>query len=167
MISNYGNSVVVQIATLFEQVYHVTRQRVLWNGTFCTYILPRFPECVISKINQLWGSSFFWKCSKFKVDFENLRKNPEKAFCFWDNYGKRILDFWLKQTFSDSIENLRKNPEKAFCFWDNCVRIGCVKLSLLRKEYLSSAVNVLKKSYKALPLTKTDFFWHKYLPDDQ
>ena len=84
-------------------------------------------------MNQLWGSSFFWKCSKFKVDFENLRKNPEKAFCFWDNY----------------------------------VRIGCVKLSLLRKEYLSSAVNVLKKSYKALPLTKTDFFWHKYLPDDQ
>ena len=133
MISNYGNSVVVQIATLFEQVYHVIRQRVLWNGTFCTYILPRFPECVISEINQLWGSSFFWKCSKFKVDFENLRKNPEKAFCFWDN----------------------------------CVRIGCVKLSLLRKEYLSSAVNVLKKSYKALRLTKTDFFWRKYLPDDQ
>ena len=133
MISNYGNSVVVQIATLFEQVYHVTRQRVLWNGTFCTYILPRFPECVISEINQLWGSSFFWKCSKFKVDFENATKNSEKAFCFWDNY----------------------------------VRIGCVKLSLLRKEYLSSAVNVLKKSYKALRLTKTDFFWHKYLPDDQ
>ena len=133
MISNYGNSVVVQITTLFEQVYHVTRQRVLWNGTFCTYILPRFPECLISEINQLWGSSFFWKCSKFKVDFENATKNREKAFCFWDN----------------------------------CVRIGCVKLSLLRKEYLSSAVNVLKKSYKALRLTKTDFFWHKYLPDDQ
>ena len=133
MISNYGNSVVVQIATLFEQVYHVTRQRVLWNGTFCTYILPRFPECVISEINQLWGSSFFWKCSKFKVDFKNATKNSEKAFSFWDN----------------------------------CVRIRCVKLSLLRKEYLSSAVNVLKKSYKVLRLTKTDFFWHKYLPDDQ
>ena len=133
MISNYGNSVVVQIATLFEQVYHVTRQRVLWNGTFCTYILPRFPECLISEINQLWGSSFFWKCSKFKVDFKNATKNSEKAFSFWDN----------------------------------CVRIGCVKLSLLRKEYLSSAVNVLKKSYKVLRLTKTDFFWHKYLPDDQ
>ena len=133
MISNYGNSVVVQITTLFEQVYHVTRQRVLWNGTFCTYILPRFPEWLISEINQLWGSSFFWKCSKFKVDFENATKNWEKAFCFWDKF----------------------------------VRIGCVKLSLLRKEYLSSAVNVLKKSYKALRLTKTDFFWHKYLPDDQ
>ena len=133
MISKYGNSVVVQIATLFEQVYHVTRQRVLWNGTFCTYILPRFPECVISEINQLWGSSFFWKCSKFKVDFENLRKNPEKAFSFWDKY----------------------------------VRNGCVKLSVLRREYLSSVVNVLTNSYKSLRLTKTDFFWLNYLPNDQ
>ena len=133
MISKYGNSAVLQIATVFEAVYHVACQRIFWNGTFCTYILPRFPDCVNSEINQLWLSSFFWKCSKFKVDFENATKN------------------W----------------EKAFCFWDNCVRIGFVKLSLLRKEYLSSAVNVLKNSYKALRLTKTDFFWHKYLPDDQ
>ena len=132
MISKYGNSAVVQIATVFEPVYHVACQRIFWNGTFCTHILPRFPECLISEINQLWGSSFFWKCSKFKVDFENATKNSEKRFCFRDNY----------------------------------VRIGCVKLSLLRKEYLSSAVNVLKNSYKALRLTKTDFFWHKYLPDD-
>ena len=133
MISKYGNSAVVQIATVFEPVYHVACQRIFWNGTFCTYILPRFPECVISEINQLWGSSFFWKCSKFNVDYENSTKNSEKALSFWDN----------------------------------CVRIGCVKLSLLRKEYLSSAVNVLKNSYKALRLTKTDFFWHKYVPDDQ
>ena len=76
---------------------------------------------------------FFWKCSKFKVDFENLRKNPEKAFCFWDNY----------------------------------VRNGCVKLSVLRREYLSSAVNVLTNSYKSLRLTKTDFFWLNYVPNDQ
>ena len=54
-----------------------------------------------------------------------------------------------------------------FCFWDNCVRIGCVKLSLLRREYLSSAVNVLTNSYKALHLTKTDFFLLNYLPSDQ
>ena len=133
MISKYGNSAVVQIATVFEPVYHVACQRIFWNGTFCTYILPRFPECVISEINQLWGSSFFWKCSKFNVDYENSTKNSEKAFCFWDN----------------------------------CVRNGCVKLSLLRREYLSSAVNVLTNSYKALRLTKTDFFWLNYLPNDQ
>ena len=90
-------------------------------------------ECVISEIDQLWGSSFFWKCWRFNAHFENARKN------------------W----------------EKAFCFWDNCVRIGCVKLSLLRREYLSSAVNVLTTSYKALRLTKKDFFRLNYLPNDQ
>ena len=133
MKSKYGSSANVQIATVFEPFYHVACQRVLWNRTFWTYIKPRFPECVISEINQLWGSSFFGKCSKFNVDFKNGRKNPEKAFCFWDNG----------------------------------VRIGCVKLSLLRREYLSSAVNVLTNSYKALRLTKTDFFRLNYVPNDQ
>ena len=56
----------------------------------------------------------------------------------------------------------KKSCEKAFCFCDNCVRIGCAKLSLLRREYLSSALNVLTNSYKALRLTKTDFFRINY-----
>ena len=82
MITKYGNGAVIKIATVFEPVYHVACQRVLWNGTFCTYIYPRFSECVISQINRLWNSSFFWKCSKFHVDFENAWKSWEKAFCF-------------------------------------------------------------------------------------
>ena len=44
---------------------------------------------------------------------------------------------------------MRKKIRKSFLFGDNCVRIGCVKLSVLRKEYLSSAVNVLTNRYKA------------------
>ena len=51
-------------------------------------------------------------------------------------------------------------------FWDNGVRIGCVNLSLLRREYLSSAVNVLTNTYKALLLTKTDSFRLNYLQND-
>ena len=61
----------------------------------------------------------------------------------------------------------KKKIRKSFLFGDNCVRIGYVKLSLLRREYLSSAVNVLTNSYKALHLTKTDFFRLNYLPNDQ
>ena len=52
------------------------------------------------------------------------------------------------------------------CFRDNGVRIGCLKLSLLRREYLPSAVNVLTNTYKALHLTKTDFFALNYLQND-
>ena len=52
------------------------------------------------------------------------------------------------------------------CFWDNGVRIGCVKLSLLRREYLPSAVNVLTNPYKALHLTETDISQLNYLRND-
>ena len=38
MIIKYGNSAVVQIATLFEPVYHVASQSFLWNGAYWTYV---------------------------------------------------------------------------------------------------------------------------------
>ena len=57
--------------------------------------------------------------------------------------------------------------KKLFVFIDNGVRIVSVKLSLLRREYLSSTLNVLTNCYKALRLTKTDFFRLNYLPNDQ
>ena len=60
----------------------------------------------------------------------------------------------------------QKIDKKVVFFLDNCVPISCVKLPLLRREYLSSAVNVLANSYKALRLTKTDFFCLNYLPND-
>ena len=51
---------------------------------------------------------------------------------------------------------LRKNSEKYFYFWDNYIWIGCVELSLLRTEYLSSVVNVLTNSLKILYITYRD-----------
>ena len=38
MIIKYGNGAVIQIATVFERVYHVACQSVPWNGTFWRYI---------------------------------------------------------------------------------------------------------------------------------
>ena len=57
--------------------------------------------------------------------------------------------------------------EKFFCFWDNCIWIGCVKLFLLRREYLSSAVNVVRNSLNILHISKRDFFQVKFLLSDQ
>ena len=62
---------------------------------------------------------------------------------------------------------MRKKIEKNFCVWGKCIRIGCVNFSLLRREYLSSAVNVLANSLKILHVTKRDFFQLKYLYSDQ
>ena len=36
MITKYGNGAVAQIETVFEPVYHVACQNVVWNGTFWT-----------------------------------------------------------------------------------------------------------------------------------
>ena len=66
------------------------------------------------------GHLFFWKCSKFNVDFINEQKNWKKFFYLWDN---KII-------------------------------IGCVKLSLLRREYLSSTLIVLTNTVKILLSTK-------------
>ena len=54
-----------------------------------------------------------------------------------------------------------------FCFWDNCIWRCCNRLSLLRTEYLSLAVNVLTNSPKILHITKRAFFQLSCLHNDQ
>ena len=60
-----------------------------------------------------------------------------------------------------------KIAKKVFVFEIIASELVFAKLSLLRREYFSSAVNVLTNSSKALRLTKTDFFILNYIPDDQ
>ena len=58
---------------------------------------------------------------------------------------------------------MEKEFQKVFIFLDNCIWIGWVKLSLLRREYLSSAVIVLTNSVKILHITKRDSFRLNFL----
>ena len=44
-----------------------------------------------------------------------------------------------------------------FCFWDKSIWIVCIDLSLLLREYLSLAVNRLKKGLKNFHVSKSDF----------
>ena len=44
-----------------------------------------------------------------------------------------------------------------FCFWDKCIWIVCIHLLLLIREYLSIAVNVLRKGLKNFHVSKSDF----------
>ena len=43
------------------------------------------------------------------------------------------------------------------CFWDKCICIVCIHLSLLVREHLSAAVNVLRKRLKNVNVSKSDF----------
>ena len=44
-----------------------------------------------------------------------------------------------------------------FWFWDKSIWIVSIRLSLLLREYLSLAVNVLKKGMKNFHVSKSDF----------
>ena len=78
---------------------------------------------------------------------------------------KDLSDYFFSESVISEVQNLwrlsfsskhckfnldfkiaAKNWKKHFCLWDNCIRIGMVKLSLLRTGYLPSAANVLTSS---------------------
>ena len=44
-----------------------------------------------------------------------------------------------------------------FCFWDKSIWIVYIHLCLLLREYVSLAVNVLRKSLKNFHVSKSDF----------
>ena len=48
-----------------------------------------------------------------------------------------------------------KNWEFFFGFWDNCICIGCVKHSVLLREYFSSGIDMLTNSLEISDTTKS------------
>ena len=79
----------------------------------------------------------------------------------------RIIFFRKWSKFNIDLKNAQKNWEKFFCFWDKCIWICYVKPPLFRREYLSSAVNMLTNSLKISYVTKRDSFTLNYLHSDQ
>ena len=75
-----------------------------------------------------------------------LRKYISYKGQFFSKCSKVNVDF----------KNAENNSEKDFCFLKNCIWIGCIKLPLLRKQHLSSEVNVLTNTPKILHMTKRD-----------
>ena len=57
----------------------------LLKREFLDIYFHTFSESGTSKIQKVWGSTFFSKRSKFQLDFIKAAKNWEKYFCFWDN----------------------------------------------------------------------------------
>ena len=65
------------------------------------------------------------------------------------------------------FKNAAKKSEKVFCFRDNCIWIGCVKLSLLKRKYLLSGLDVLGNRLEILHITNRDFLQVNCLHNDQ
>ena len=80
---------------------------------FLDMYLTTFSGYVTSKIQKLWGWSFFSKCLKFKLNFKNAVKNFEKFFCFWDNciwIGIVKYSLWGTRYFSSSANVSTSSP---------------------------------------------------------
>ena len=76
--------------------------------------------------------------------------------------------FFLKYSKSNvDLKNAQNNWEKSSSFRDKSIWICCVKLPLLRREYLSSAVNLLTNGLKIFQVTKRDSFELNYLHSDR
>ena len=75
--------------------------------------------------------------------------------------------FWEYSNLNLDFENTLKKQKKVFSFWDNCMWMGCIKLSLLGREHLSTALVVLTNSLKLSHITKSDFLPLNCLPVDQ
>ena len=86
---------------------------------------------------------------------------------FENTSAKRVIFFWKCSKFSPHVKNAEKNREKFFNFRNNCIWVGCVKLSLLKRDYFWPAVNMLKNSPKILPITKRHFVNINCLHSDQ
>ena len=65
--------------------------------------------------------------------------------------------------FDLNLKNAHKNRGKLFGFCHISIWIVCIELSLLRRVYLSSAVNVLRKGLETLHITTGKFFQLNYL----
>ena len=57
--------------------------------------------------------------------------------------------------------------EKVFCFRDTGIWIGWLKLSLIRREYLPSALSVLGNSLEISNVTNRDFLQLNCIHSDQ
>ena len=88
------------------------------------------------------------------------------------NFGNRsavriIFFFWKYSKLNLDFKNEKANWKKNFCFCCNCIWICCLKLSLLRREYLSSHVIMLRNIIESLSITKRDFLQLNCLHSDQ
>ena len=121
----------------------------------------RFQQCLCTfTMSVVEGSSETGLCRHLSDKVFGVRN-------FRNKKSMRVIFFSKSLKFTVGFKNLAKNWEKCFCFWDNCIWIGIVKLSLLRKGFLSPAANVLRSSPKIWHVKNRDFFQFNWLGSDQ
>ena len=85
VVKKYDKGDVMQISTLFVPFTMLLVQQCSERGLL-KYLSNHDLGVLISEIQNLWWSSFLKKYSRFNLHFKYAKKNPEKVFCFWENF---------------------------------------------------------------------------------
>ena len=144
--NDYDKSAVMQNSTVPSYFDRIACISVLWNGTFQTISQATFLESLISKIQNLWGSTFVSKCLKFILDFENASKNWEKVFCFLDNCIWIGINKALLESASQHLYHAH---------WSLPSQLSWKKSLLLTCKILGLLVNTLAPNDSILLLIQT------------
>ena len=111
----------------------------------------RFQQClgplIMLLVERFSETGLFRHASSHVFGVREFAKTKSMEVSFFSKVSNINLHF----------NHAEKNSEKAFCFWDDCIWIGIVKLSLLRKGYLSLAANMLANGCKIWHITNRDF----------
>ena len=133
---------------------------------------------VSSKINQLWGWYFFWKCSKLNRKLENWKRNWDNIFCFWENSIRKCWNKFpllRREYFLSALNGLTKCPkilhitqrdffnlnclQRDRWIWQRCCRSAFNSFSLRLPCHLSKGP--LKRDFLDIYLT-TSFGVHNF-----
>ena len=133
-------------------------------------VINKYGKGAIVQIGTVYGPVYRVACGRalWKRVFQTIIESP-----FSKCVVSEISRLWGSSVFGKCSEfNVdfryqEKNWDKVFSFWDNSIWIGCVVLSLICREYLSSAVSVLINSHKIFHSTKGVFFQLNYVHSDQ
>ena len=115
---------------MFSHFYHVTCQRVLWNRTFLyIYLSTSFGVRKFKNTFKLWGSSFFWKCSKLNLILENAKTNSANIFPFWDNWIWKCsykVSRLKRKYLSYAINALTNSPKNFHIIQTDFFQLSCL-----------------------------------------
>ena len=108
------------------------------------------------RLNQRFGPfrmlSVKWFSEKVLIRHfcNHVLRNPSfgKYISCQGHLFLKMFKIWCR------FEKCTKNWEKVFCFRDKCIWFGCIKFTLLRREYLPLAINLLTNSLKIFHGTK-------------
>ena len=110
------------------------------------------PDC-----NSVWASlPCCLSKGLLKRDFLDLYLITFLGEGYFKNTSAMTVIFLKKSSkFNVYFKNVGKNREKFFCFKGNSIWSGSINLSLFRREYLSSAVNMLTDLIFCIALKET------------